>query len=92
MPSAEFIRLRKALEHNRRPPGEVDVADFRAALERSAFPVDEGVRVEPAQLGGVAGAWLSPKCHRDDRALLYLHGGGFVIGRASCRERVCHNV
>jgi acetyl esterase/lipase len=92
VPSAEFIRLRKALEHNRRPPGEVDVADFRAALERSAFPVDEDVRVEPARLGGVAGAWLSPPCHRDDRALLYLHGGGFVMGSPTTHGRLAGDV
>src|SRR5258705_8546345 len=92
MPSAEFLHLRRALGRNRRPPGEVDVSCFRKALERSAFPVAEDVRVEPAHIGGVPGAWLSPPCRRDDRAVLYLHGGGYVMGSSITHGRLAGDI
>jgi acetyl esterase/lipase len=92
MPSPEFLRLRTVLERNRRPPGVVDVSCFRTALERSAFPVAEDVRVEPAQIGGVPGAWLSPPCRRDDRAVLYLHGGGYVMGSPTTHGRLAGDI
>jgi monoterpene epsilon-lactone hydrolase len=92
MPSAEFLRLRTVLERNRRPPGVVDVSDFRTALERSAFPVAEDVRVEPAHIDGVRGTWLSPPCRRDDRAVLYLHGGGYVMGSPTTHGRLAGDI
>jgi epsilon-lactone hydrolase len=92
MPSPEFLRLRTALERNRRSPGKVDVSGFRTALEGSAFPVAEGVRLEPARIAGVSGAWLSPPRRRDDRAVLYLHGGGYVMGSPTTHGRLAGDI
>ncbi len=36
--------------------------------------------VEPAILGGIKGEWVRARGCRNDAALLYLHGGGYVIG------------
>lgn len=36
--------------------------------------------VEPAQIGGVKGEWVRGAGARKDAALLYLHGGGYLIG------------
>jgi acetyl esterase/lipase len=45
------------------------------------MPVVEGFEAEPAQIGGVAGEWVRARAvRRIDAALLYLHGGGYVIG------------
>jgi len=47
----------------------------------SLMPVVEGFEAEPAKRNGVAGEWIRAKAvHRIDAALLYLHGGGYVIG------------
>ena len=40
----------------------------------------ESVSIESASLGGVPGLHLVPEDAVTDRALLYLHGGGYVIG------------
>jgi len=35
---------------------------------------------EPATVGGIKGEWVRARGCRNDAALLYLHGGGYVIG------------
>jgi monoterpene epsilon-lactone hydrolase len=40
----------------------------------------EGVRQEKALADGVACAWIIPQDAPGDQVLLYLHGGGFVLG------------
>lgn len=61
---------------------ERTIAEQRAQIDALAsfFPPPEGMEVEPGALGGVAGEWLRAKRARSDAALLYLHGGGYVIG------------
>jgi acetyl esterase/lipase len=59
------------------------IAEQRAQIDAMGtnFPVGEGTEVQPATMGGVAGEWVRAKgVRRNDAALLYLHGGGYVIG------------
>jgi acetyl esterase/lipase len=35
---------------------------------------------QPATVGGIAGEWVRARGCRNDAALLYLHGGGYMIG------------
>ncbi|MGO4135972.1 alpha/beta hydrolase fold domain-containing protein [Rhizobium brockwellii] len=48
----------------------------------AATPAAEDVRVEGATVGGVAGFWLRPVNARPVARILYLHGGGYVLGSA----------
>jgi acetyl esterase/lipase len=50
--------------------------DANVGLTRPA----DGVTYEPATVGGVAGVWCRPKDARTDAAILYLHGGAYVLG------------
>ena len=43
-------------------------------------PAPEGVRFEPGRVGGVPGWWARPQGAGDGSVLLYLHGGGYVLG------------
>lgn len=45
-------------------------------------PAAADVRVEPATVGGIAGFWLRPPNARPGARMLYLHGGGYVLGSA----------
>ncbi|TNC64920.1 NAD-dependent epimerase/dehydratase family protein [Rubellimicrobium roseum] len=45
-------------------------------------PAPEGVLFEQATVGGVPGWWARPQGATDGSVLLYLHGGGYVIGSA----------
>ena len=62
--------------------GAPSIAEQRASLDAIAgfFPVPDGTEVEPATVGGVKGEWVRARRARQDAVLLYLHGGGYVIG------------
>lgn len=48
----------------------------------AATPAAGDVRVEPATVGGIAGFWLRPANARPGAHMLYIHGGGYVLGSA----------
>lgn len=58
------------------------VEERRAGMEASvgAFPVPEGTKVDKVEVDGVPSEWVVAPNARDDHAVLYLHGGGYVIG------------
>ena len=45
-------------------------------------PPPAGVTVEPGVVGGVAGVWCKPPTPRPGVCVLFLHGGGYVMGSA----------
>ncbi|TSE02906.1 alpha/beta hydrolase [Mesorhizobium intechi] len=47
-----------------------------------ATPAAADVRIEPATVGGIAGFWLRLPNPRSGARILYLHGGGYVLGSA----------
>ena len=59
-------------------PPEKRRADMDALA--GAAPMAEGTVVEPVDAGGVPGVFLRPPGAAEDRALLYLHGGGYAVG------------
>lgn len=48
----------------------------------AATPAAADVRVEAATVGGIAGFWLRPANTRAHAHMLYIHGGGYVLGSA----------
>jgi acetyl esterase/lipase len=56
--------------------------EFRAAFEEmaAAVPIPPDIRSEPVSANGVAAEWVSAPGTASDRVVLYLHGGGYVIG------------
>lgn len=58
------------------------IAEQRAGFEQMAamFPVDADIKREPVTAGGVKSEWVSAPDADPGRAILYLHGGGYVIG------------
>ena len=66
-----------------RPDGATAaIADLREEYDRAVeiFPLPDNVSLEPGTLGGVPGEWLRPEGADPTRALLYFHGGGYVLG------------
>ncbi len=81
MKDRSIAALRQRLAE--RPDGATAaIADLRAEYDRAVeiFPLPEGVACEPGALGGVPGEWLRPEGTDAGRALLYFHGGGYVLG------------
>src|SRR5271157_3076774 len=54
----------------------------RAGFEQMTglFPVDADIKREPVTANGVKAEWVSAPDADPGRAILYLHGGGYVIG------------
>ena len=54
--------------------------DFDSLMEKT--PSAEGVTYDVATIGGVAGWWCRPQHPVDDCAVVYFHGGAYVLGSA----------
>ena len=85
MPSSEHEALVASLKSRPAgpPPDSIDAMRAGLASLASAFegiPLPEGVRQEPVTPGGVPGFWFRSADARSDGAMLYLHGGGYVMG------------
>ncbi len=62
--------------------GNPSLSETRAGFEKmaGAFPVEADVKVEPVNAGGIKAEWITAPGADAGRAVLYLHGGGYVIG------------
>lgn len=75
--------LNKVLEIIRSvPPAKPDttVGQMRGAMEKVAERVAKDVTCEPVTAGGVPAEWIVAPGAAPDRVILYLHGGGYVMG------------
>ncbi len=81
MPDPAWSRLLERLAEGAPRPGE-SITEMRANFEKAAaeIPMPTGVSIEEVQVGAVAGEWLRPSLLSSGRAILYLHGGGYVLG------------
>ncbi len=81
MPSPEFDPLLAML---RARPARQDstLEQLRADFEQVAdfLPLPEGASHAPVDAGDVPAEWVRSPHSDEDRTLLYLHGGGYVVG------------
>jgi acetyl esterase/lipase len=54
--------------------------EMRALFDQMAAPAQADIKCDPVNAGGVEAEWISAPSARRDRAVLYLHGGGYVLG------------
>jgi len=77
-------QLNALLDLFRRQPPEQSptVAELRAGMARVAdfLPTPGDARVTAVEAGGVPGEWVRAPNARDDKVVLYFHGGGYVMG------------
>jgi phosphinothricin tripeptide acetyl hydrolase len=64
------------------PSDSLTTAERRAQYERAerAFPTPPDVKVERVNAPAAPAEWLRPPSAEPGRVVLYLHGGGYVIG------------
>ncbi|MFO1070355.1 MAG: alpha/beta hydrolase [Geminicoccaceae bacterium] len=79
MADSEIGAIRAALAAKPRP---ADLAERRARLDAIGrqYPLPADVRVEPVSAGGVRAEWLTTPAASADRAVVFLHGGGYISG------------
>jgi monoterpene epsilon-lactone hydrolase len=56
------------------------VPEMRAAMDEMAVPPQPDVKCQPLSAGGVPAEWIDAPGADSSRAVLYLHGGGYVMG------------
>ena len=86
MPGPESLQIRRYLL-SRKNAAPVSLAEQRADYELllenyvgHAVPLPEGTRVETVVVGGIPAQWISSPEADTERVLLYLHGGGYILG------------
>lgn len=69
-----------ASAHKGEPLGPEARPMFDAMM--AATPAAADVQIAAGTVGGIAGLWLRPAKARSSSRLLYIHGGGYVLGSA----------
>lgn len=85
MPSPEHEAIVESMKSQQAGGSPSTIAAMRAGMaamvgyfEGLEFPPD--VKQEPVVAAGVPGFWFTPASPRPRSAILYLHGGGYVMG------------
>src|ERR1700677_2710505 len=79
MASAELAKILEMIRAVPRDP-TAEVGRMRGAMEKVSERVARDVKCEPVSAGGVPAEWIVPPGAAEDRVILYLHGGGYVMG------------
>jgi acetyl esterase/lipase len=75
-------------------PEGASIQEIRSGFEQmgAMFTVPSDVTVEKVTANGVPAEWVSAPDARADGAVLYLHGGGYVIGSVNTHRALVANV
>ena len=75
-------QLAKVLEILKSQPSSpnASIERMRAGMEKVAERVAADIKCDPVDAGGVPGEWIVAPTAVAQRAILYLHGGGYVMG------------
>lgn len=63
--------------------GDIETARANYSMITDGFTLPEDVSCEPVSANGVSGEWVRTSASRPDTVLVYLHGGGYVVGSAA---------
>jgi monoterpene epsilon-lactone hydrolase len=83
MPSAEAARAHEIWRQTAATlSSKTALWEMRAGFERlwDQFVPPSDVTYTPVNAGGVRAEWVTPAGARQEQAILYLHGGGYVFG------------
>jgi acetyl esterase/lipase len=82
MASEQFQMVLQMMKAMPKPETEPTVEQMRTQMEQALqmFPTPGGVVREQTTANGVPGEWVTAEGAAADRAILYLHGGGYVVG------------
>lgn len=94
MASSELQQIADQLRSQRAtpPPAEVSLEAQRSFMDQMAMPAPDDVSVTPVDAAGVPAEWVCAPGADPDRRLLYLHGGGYVLGSRISHRRLASDV
>lgn len=81
MASPESRQMIEALRANNPVAGD-SIPEIRESMNTllGNAPLPEDVTFEPVDAGGVPAEWTTAEGAREDRVLVYYHGGGYTVG------------
>ena len=84
----------KILKENREKEIKKRVEESRVPLEELArlAPLWKDAKLENVDAGGVPGAWMITPEVTKDRAILYLHGGGYIEGSITSHQGLAQRI
>jgi len=91
MRDPQIAALREKLAQRVRP---TDIGERRKAFDAfaSAYPTARDIAVEPVTANGVTAEWTTAPDADHSRAVLYLHGGGYVVGSLASHRHLAAEV
>ena len=93
MAGPEIVKLKNILREKALPPGvEPPLEQMRKAMEKVAFKVADDVKIENVTVAGRAAEWVRAPGIQAGRAILYLHGGGYVMGSLNTHRSLAGEV
>ena len=83
-----------SLLRSRPAPETPDVAEVRARFEKMGVVLGGApdAKCEKVDAGGVPAEWVAAPGCDPDKAVLYLHGGGYVIGSINTHRRLAYDI
>ena len=91
MPSEEYYQVVEARRSAAAGmiEGELTIEQQREAMEQSRFnfPLQDDVTLTTVDANGVPGEWTMLPDADPNRRLLYLHGGGYMMGSIKTHRR-----
>jgi len=92
MASPQFEKLVEIIRSNKRPPGDHPVEKLRAGMEKTSLPPGEDVTATAVDAGGVPAEWVETPGVDPGHVVLYLHGGGYVMGSPVTHRKLAGDV
>ena len=95
MPSGEYYEVVEAMRSTAASliEGELTVEQQREAMESGfRFPLEDDTVLTTVDANGVAGEWTVLPDSDPTRRLLYLHGGGYVMGSTKTHRRLVADI
>jgi epsilon-lactone hydrolase len=82
------------LLRSRAAPPDYDIAQTRARFEKTAVFLGGApdAKCEKVDAGGVPAEWVAAPGCDSERAILYLHGGGYAIGSLNTHRRLAYDI
>ena len=95
MASAELAKVLEMIHENaeRLADGaQRGIPEMRADFAANALPPTEAATITAVDANGVPGEWITVPGSDPNRRLLYVHGGGYVIGSTATHRRLCEDI
>jgi len=93
MAGPEIVKLKRILREKALPPGaNITLAQRRAGMEKLAFKAADDIASENVTAAGCAAEWVKAPGSQTGRAILYLHGGGYVMGSPNTHRSLAREI